>query len=185
MIPVVFGFVLLVLVIATIVLFAMMAELPSRVPARPPADRWARPDEQVQLGVSPATWPRGVERQRDSDRGIVLVLSPLCESCALVASQLATDDGQWRDVTLLISALDEQRGLAFLNEYQLNRFSWHVDEGGQWVSQNLGVNASPTALVFGQGSLREAYSFNDLPALRAELEKAGSSDKLLARKEVV
>lgn len=184
MIPVVFGFVLLVLVIATIVLFAMMAELSSRVPGREVANRWARPDEQVQLGVSPATWPPRVVRQRDKDRGIVLVLSPLCESCALVAVQLAADDGEWRDVTLLISALDEQRGLAFINEHHLGRFSWHVDEGGQWVSQNLGVNASPTALVFGQGRLREAYSFNDLPALRAELEKEGSGNKL-ARKEVV
>lgn len=184
MIPVVFGFVLLVLVIANIVLFAMMAELSSRVPGREAANRWARPDEQVQLGVSPASWPPELVHQRDKDRGIVLVLSPLCESCALVAAQLATDDGEWSDVTLLISALDGQRGSAFIDEHHLSRFSWHVDEGGQWVSRNLGVNASPTALVFGEGRLREAYSFNDLPALRAELAKVGSGTKL-ARKEVV
>jgi hypothetical protein len=183
-IPVVFGFVLLVLVVANIVLFAMMAELSSRTPAHAAANAWAQPDDRAQVGASPATWPPGLERQRDKDRGVVLVLSPVCESCRTVAAQLAADDGEWSDVGLLVSASNGPRGSAFINEQRLGRFSWHVDEGGQWVSESFGVDASPTALVFGQGRLREAYSFNDLPALRAELEKVAHHAKLVG-KEVV
>jgi hypothetical protein len=178
---VVFGFVLLVVVVSNIVLFAMMAELSSRVPAQAAAAVWARPDERVQLGVAPATWPPGVVHQRDKDRGVVLVLSPICESCRSIAVQLAADNGGWSDVSVLVSASNEQRGSAFITEYRLSRFSWHVDEGGQWVSQNFGVDISPTALVFSQGRLREAYSFNDLPALRAELEKVGSATTLVGK----
>jgi hypothetical protein len=183
-IPVVFGFVLLIIVVSNIVLFAMMAELSSRVPAQAASATWARPDEAIRLGVTPATWPPGLVRQRDKDRGLVLVLSPVCESCRSIAAQLAADDdGEWRDASLLVSASNEPRGTAFINEYRLGRFASHVDANGQWVSESFGVATSPTALVFSQGRLQEAYSFNDLHALRSELKKV-SRDSQLIRKEV-
>lgn len=167
---VVFGVALLVLAAAVVVLFAMLAELASRVPdqSTPYRNPAVNPIEGARLGHSADVWPAGLPTM---DRTVLLVLSTICNSCEDVARQLVSDPGHtdWAEAALLISTGGRARGEDFVARHRLGVFPHFIDEGGKWASGEFGVQASPTALVFHGERLESAFEFNDVAALRAAL----------------
>ncbi|HEX6470330.1 MAG TPA: hypothetical protein VF069_14630 [Streptosporangiaceae bacterium] len=167
---VVFGVALLVLAAAVVVLFAMLAELAARIPDRstPYRNPAIRALGEARVGNSPDTWPVELPQR---DRSVVLVLSTICNACEDVARQLTTDPGHtdWAEMSLVISTAARIRGEEFIVRNRLGEFPYFIDEGGEWVHGEFGVQSSPTALVFRGSRLESAHEFNDVAALRAAL----------------
>lgn len=178
MMEIFFGAVLLVLVAAVVLLFAMFGELTSRLPtdreqaaARDPE---VRPLEDARIGVEPRSWPDGLAGLSaagvaDIDEARpVLVLSTACATCKDVAEQLSEelDRGGGGDLAVVVSTAERERGEQFVERYGLHRLAHHVDEGGRWVAGEFNVRMSPTALVMRGGRLESAHVFQDVQALR-------------------
>jgi hypothetical protein len=172
---VVFGFALLVLAGAVVVLFAMLAELASRVPQ--PEPPWVQPLEEARLGHVPAAYPADLADDVSEERHVLLVLSTVCQSCQAIAVQLVEDHADWADVALVISTADRRNGEDFVARHKLGRFTYYIDEGGDWVSGEFGVQTSPTALVLRNGRLASAYAFSDVATLRSAVTEEGERDK--------
>jgi hypothetical protein len=173
---VVFGVALLVLAAAVVVLFAMLAELAARVPESGPArNREIRPLDEARVGHVSAVWPAGLPR---GERSVLLVLSTICNACEDVARQLVSDPGHpdWAEASLVISTGARIRGEEFITRNRLERFPYFVDEGGEWVSGEFGIQSSPSALVFHGERLESAHEFNDVAALRAALSQPLNGD---------
>lgn len=166
----VFGFALLVVAAAVVVLFAMFAELAARVPAGSSVRRstTVRPLEEARLGHAPEVWPAGL---RTGERSVLLILSTICSSCDDVARQLASDPGHsdWAEVSVVVSTGGRIKGDEFITHHGLERFPHFVDEGGTWTTDEFGVQSSPTALVLRDRRLESAYEFNDVAALRTAI----------------
>lgn len=180
---VVFAFALLIIAAAVVVLFAMLAELATRVPQRSTTarDPRVRPLEAARLGHTPDVWPTTLP---NPERATLLVLSTACSSCRDVAGQLAGDPGHtdWADVGVVVSSASQQNGEEFVSQFGLGTFPVHVDEGGEWLTGQFGVQTSPGALVFRAGRLMSAHVFNDVAALRSALETVQYEE---AQKEAV
>lgn len=160
--------VLLVLAVAVVVLFAMVGELGSRVPAPAETPSWLNPVEEVLIGAAPASWPAPLTGLPARERAVLLVLSPICTSCRIIASELARH-ADWQETALVVSASDRTSGREFVAQYGLGSFPNHVDEGGEWVRSEFGLGRSPTALVLRAGRLVSAYTFSDVATLRSRL----------------
>jgi hypothetical protein len=169
-----FGFVLLVFAVAIVVLFAMLAELASRVPSREPDTPWTRPLEEARVGRVPEAWPADFAGK---EHPVVLVLSTACQSCRAVAVQLSEEHADWADVALVISTSSRPLGDEFVAQYKLGRFTYYIDEGGDWVSEEFGVRTSPSALVFRDGRLATAHVFSDVATLRSMVSGEGEQSK--------
>jgi hypothetical protein len=174
---VVFGVALLVLTAAVVVLYAMLAELAARVPERsgPTRNREIRPLDEARVGHAPDVWPAVLPHR---ERSVVLVLSTICNACEDVARQLVSDPGHpdWAEASLVISTGARIRGEEFVTRNRLGQFPHFVDEGGEWVSGEFGIQSSPSALVFHGGRLESAHEFNDVAALRVALDPTLNGD---------
>jgi hypothetical protein len=172
---VVFGFVLLVLTAALVLLFAMMGELASRMPDSTRRVPIVQPSGDAAIGRVPAVWPAELP---DARRSVLLVLSTICGSCVDIATQLRELPcyAEWDELGLVISTNHQRGGDEFVAQYGLNRFRHYVDEGGAWVGEQFDVRVSPVALVFRGGRLDSAYGFNDIAALRNELDNRGRTE---------
>ncbi|QKW34624.1 hypothetical protein HUT06_11770 [Actinomadura sp. NAK00032] len=182
MMEVFFGAVLLVLVAAVVLLFAMLGELSSRLPTEreTAADRdpaiW--PLDDARLGTEPGRWPAelagltGPGTDIDAAR-TVLVLSTACSTCKDVAQQLSDelDKGAEGDMAVVVSTAERARGDRFVQQYGLHRLAHYVDEGGSWVADEFNVRMSPTALVIRGGRLESALVFQDVQALRTRVNE--------------
>jgi len=168
---VLFGFALLVLAAAMVVLFAMMGELSSRVPepGSIQRDTTVRPVEEAKIGHAPGVWPEGLP---DPAGAVLLVLSTACGSCKQVAEQLGADRAHtdWPELAVVVSTAGRQTGQEFVAAHGLDRFPHYIDEGGEWIMGEFGVQLSPTALVLRSGKLTSAYVFNDVASLRKATE---------------
>jgi hypothetical protein len=73
-----FGFVLLVLAGAVVLLFAMLGELTARLPTLrvPYRDPSVRPLEEARLGRVPSTWPASISSYSSSPRAPATTDSP-------------------------------------------------------------------------------------------------------------
>jgi hypothetical protein len=175
---VVFGVALLVLAAAVVVLFAMLAELAARVPEQAGRVRSQEvyPLDGARVGHSPDVWPMGTPEQ---ERSVILVLSTICNSCEDVAQQLVSEPGHtdWAEMSLLVSTGAAVRGDDFVARHRLQQFPHFIDEGGEWVSGQFGVQSSPAALAFEDGRLVAAYEFNDVAALRVKLADVLSANQ--------
>jgi hypothetical protein len=184
---VVFGVALLVLAAAVVVLFAMLAELAARVPERSERVRSQEiyPLADARVGHSPDVWPMGEPRR---ERSVMLVLSTICNSCEDVAEQLVSNPGHadWAEMSLLVSTGAAVRGGDFVSRHRLQEFPYFIDESGEWVSGQFGVQSSPAALVFDGRELVAAYEFNDVAALRTKLADAmtGNREEIREKEEV-
>ncbi|MES9542605.1 MULTISPECIES: hypothetical protein [unclassified Actinomadura] len=168
---IVFGFALLLLTAAVVVLFAMLGELATRVPD--PDDRpvpVVRPLDGTNIGREPGEWPAGLP---DRDDAVILVLSTVCASCQTIAKQLAAEPEHlaWAELGLVISTGAREGGEDFVTANRLGSYRHHVDEGGAWTRAEFAVEISPTALVFRGGRLASAHTFNDVAALRDAVRK--------------
>jgi hypothetical protein len=63
-------------------------------------------------------------------------------------------------------------GEEFVGRNALDRFPHLVDEGGEWVNGNFGVNMSPSGLLFEEGVLTDAYTFGKVEALLRHIARA-------------
>jgi hypothetical protein len=174
MVMIVFGFVLLVLAVAVIVLFAMVGQLAGSagVESREP-DRTLRAVQTPRMGQAPGTWPASLAGLEDDC--VLLVLSTVCTSCAAVAAQLS-DGRNWADLGIVISTGGTVRGTDWVAEKGLGSFRHYLDDGGQWTGAEFGVRTSPCALIIRDGVLVAAYIFHNVEALR---ERISSDHKLL------
>ncbi|MEU1006174.1 hypothetical protein [Streptomyces tibetensis] len=162
---------LLVLTVAVALLFAMMGELSSRVPD-PGEEQSVVPLRDATLGVAPADWPDALGAHMDRGRRVLLVLSPVCATCSKVGeelSHLATEElgDQYR---LIVSSGSAEAGAEFVSRHALQKIPHYVDEGGTWTVGSLGVNSSPSALVFEEGVLTDAYTFGTFRAIQQKLQ---------------
>lgn len=167
-----FGFGLLILAGAVVILFAMLGELNARTGGLDDAGaagsggRTVRLLEGARIGAQPQQWPVSLAGVSNAAFQVVLVLSTSCNSCEQAAGQLGgVADPQ--DFALLISTNDRARGEDFIARHELSRLPHHIDVGGEWVTGELDVNISPAALVFQDGRLVSALLFNDMAVLSA------------------
>jgi|SRR5947207_12367424 len=182
-----FGFVLLLLVGAVVVLFAMVGELAARVGGRPTANRSTSVDPLVDahVGHVPSSWPTGLEPVAAGDHGaILLVLSTVCSSCRDVAQQLAAapDDARSGSFGVVVTCGDAESGSAFVDGYGLGGRPHYVDVDGEWVRDEFNIQSSPVAVVFAHAAVAAVLQFNDVEALVV------ATDEVLAEhqhKEVV
>jgi hypothetical protein len=183
MMEIFFGAVLLLLVAAVVLLFAMLGELTSRLPTEREAAAARDPEiwalEDARLGVEPSRWPAGLAglsaaEAPDPDAARpVLVLSTACSTCKDVAAQLSDelDQGAEADMAVIVSTAERERGERFVEQYGLQRLPHYVDEGGAWVADEFDVRMSPTALVMRGGRLESALVFQDVQALRTKVNE--------------
>ncbi|MFC0503432.1 hypothetical protein [Micromonospora costi] len=162
----VFGFALLVLAGAVVVLFAMLGQLSERSGVTPAQGSGVRLLEEARVGRAPDAWPAALAAFADGPLRIVLVLSTACNSCRTVAGQLA-ERTDVADVAVVVSTADAPVGAEFVAANGLTRLPHHVDESGAWVSSQFGISVSPAALVFRDGVLISALAFTDFTALRS------------------
>jgi hypothetical protein len=168
-----FAFVLLILAGAVGLLFAMCAELSSRIGIGGAAA--AEPARYVRsLGRSgvylrdEVAWPTQLASLRAQPDFLLLVLSTSCNSCATIMEQLGKDGWAERAsgrLGVLLSTPDPEIAEEFVAKYGLDRFPLFVDFGGDWVTAALGLSLSPVGLVFRHGELEDSYVFNHLDPL--------------------
>lgn len=173
MIQIVYGLVLLLLVLAVVVLFAMLGELASRVPASTEPDRTVWPFDQARLGAVPDYWPEPIAdfvSQRGTETVELIILSSSCTSCKAVAAQLTALKREDPALDLaafpVITCSTRERGEQFVATHGLQVVPHFIDEGGAWVSGNFDVTLSPCALLFDDGALTSALAFQDFTALQ-------------------
>jgi hypothetical protein len=167
-----FGFVLLVLAGAVVLLFAMLGELTARLPALGVSyrDPSVRPLEEARLGQVPSTWPAPLSQVVEAtDPALLLVLSTACASCEDVAVQLADEleRGGMQQTAVVVSCGDRANGEDFVERHGLRRLPCYIDEDGSWVTGAFGVQTSPTGLLIRDRRLESALLFADVAALRA------------------
>jgi hypothetical protein len=164
---------LLLLAGAVVVLYAMMGELASRLPDPAEADL-VKPLEDYIQGATVADWPTGLSDLANDTRALIVVLSPICDTCAKVAAELSTYEAHPAQsrIGVVVSAATLHSGEDFVERHSLSRFPHIVDEGGQWITGNFGVKMSPSALLMERGALVDAYTFTKMPAIVAQMTKA-------------
>jgi hypothetical protein len=134
-IDIVFGGVLLAVIAALVLLFAMLGELATRTPADQQTVRGldVRPIEEARLGVEPQAWPAPLAGISDTaGQTIVLVLSTVCSTCNDVAGQVAAERnvGLGDDLAIVVSTGDLERAEAFLDTYGIGGSRHHIDVSG-------------------------------------------------------
>ncbi|HEX6681244.1 MAG TPA: hypothetical protein VF062_00500 [Candidatus Limnocylindrales bacterium] len=178
---VVFGFVLLVLACAVVLLFAMFGELASRVGdggggsggdggdrgdgGGPRAWSGLRPLEGARIGAEPR-WPSELDGVPGAERAVVLALSTSCGSCQDVAQQLA-GGREAAGFTIALACRSQEDGIGFIKEHGLGSVPHFLDETGTWLRGELGVQSSPVGLVFHKGRLASADVFGDIKSIKS------------------
>lgn len=180
-----FAVALLILAAAVVLLFAMVAELASRVPDPRNSGRSTalRPLPEARLGQVPTEWPDGLAQLSDRPDTLLLVLSTACGSCLDIAQQLrAANPAELSEIGLVVSCGTGQSGQDFVRSNGLSAFPQVVDVNGAWVSEQFDVRVSPTGLFLRGGRLESALLFSDLAALRAaQLPGRTGTDKEVSR----
>ena len=165
-----FAVALLVLAAAVVLLFAMVAELASRVPDPGSSGRSTalRPLPEARLGQQASGWPDGLAPLAGRPDTLLLVLSTACGSCRDIAQQLrAANPAELTEIGLVVSCGTGESGHDFVRTEGLAAFPHVVDVDGAWVSGQFGVRVSPAGLFLRGGRLESALLFSDLAALRA------------------
>jgi len=168
-----FAFVLLILAGAVGMLYAMCAELASRVGAggtgTAEPTRYVRPLGRSTVFLRDSVpWPAQLADLRAQPDFLLVVLSTSCSSCNTIMEQLGT--GGWADraagrLGVLMSTPDPQVAADTIGKYGLDAFPHYVDFNGDWVTAALGLSLSPVGLVFRHGLLEESYVFNHVDPL--------------------
>ncbi len=167
---VLFSVVLLVLALGMVMLFAMVGEVAGRVGGSDgTGSRSLVPLEEAELGRRPVVWPDELGELSESpgQPALLLVLSASCRSCSRVARQLVDKREEWagRLQGVVISAASLDRARQFQSANDLHGFRLFLDDGGDWVTSEFGVQTSPSALLLRDGQLDAAYIFDDMDLL--------------------
>ncbi|MFG2539731.1 hypothetical protein ACGFU4_31290 [Streptomyces sp. NPDC048511] len=172
---------LLLLTAAVVVLFAMMGELASRTAAAPDAPATVSPLEEYRLGAVVEEWPEPFAALGGDSRGVLLVLSTVCASCAKVAAQLSERglSGVSGPVGIVISCAEQADGDDFVRRHGLADLPYLVDVRGAWVAGSFSVSQSPTALVFDDSVLSQGHLFTSVADLLREVGLAKDSPAIV------
>jgi hypothetical protein len=168
--------VLLLLAAAVVLLFAMMGELSARLPEQEGgvAGRLA-PVAGYREDVTTHDWPAELAPLSHEPATALLVLSPICTTCDKVAASLASRTLD-PPVGLVISSHDRSSGEEFIARHTLQAFPRFIDDGGVWTSSKVGINQSPTALLFNDGKITGVYSFSNVTAVMQMLDHKVTED---------
>ncbi|MET7401638.1 hypothetical protein ABZS66_49980 [Dactylosporangium sp. NPDC005572] len=175
--------VVFLLAAAVVVVFAMLGELASRVPA--PDDDGRRRIESIdtaKAGHRPSYWPAALAHVADQEYALVLVLSSTCSSCETIAGQVRTmlDRGP-ANLAVIVACPARERGEHFAAVHGIDRHdALFVDEDGAWVKREFAVDTSPAALLFRNGTLQSALLFWDLPAVLNAVGSLSTADQEVA-----
>lgn len=157
---------LLVLTAAVVLLFAMVGELASRVPAADGDDGYANDYSDFIPGAAVSRWPGTLAGLAGRRSVTVLVLSSICTTCNEVAGELASYRAEkLAGIGVVVSCALLPAGEEFVQQHAIDHLPHYIDDGGAWVRDSFGVNKSPVALRFEDGVLVEAYQFNRLKPL--------------------
>jgi hypothetical protein len=163
---------LCLLSIGVVILFAMMAELWSRLAPLAPLSGVATaisPLEGARIGTSDIDWPSELSQVPLLADATLVVLSTSCATCRDVAGQLSSrGSGGSRlpdSLFVVVSCPHEAMGEDFVQRYSLRDAPHIVDSGGEWAKTQLGVQTSPSAVVFRYGRLETAFTFASAEAL--------------------
>jgi hypothetical protein len=174
-----FGVTLLLLVVAIVVLFAMLGELASRIPAAAEPERAVRPLDRARIGAAPAEWPAPLEdllAQSRQATAMLVVLSTSCATCQTVAEQIAQEQryaGRPKPgFAVLVSCAAAGMGEEFVERHGLEAVPHFVDAGGRWVSNSFGISVSPCVLLVENGVLTSAFVFQDFAAMQTAVQTA-------------
>lgn len=170
-----FGLILLLVVVAIVVLFAMFGELASRVPE---SDRTGTVIyDSAQIGTRPDQWPEPLRHCQDGTAQLV-VLSPTCTTCRSVAEQIMREPTPATELALVISCSTRESGEAFIQEHDLGALVHYIDVGGQWVTHGFGISVSPCALLLRDGMLVTALLFQEFATLQDAIPVHLSSEEI-------
>ena len=181
-VDILFGVVLLLLVVAIVILFAMLGELASRIPAAAEPDRTVRPIDTARIGAVAAEWPASLEdvlAHSSQAPAMLAVLSTACSTCQTVAVQIANEQrraGRPKPgLAVIVSCPVDRVGEDFVERQGLGAVPHYVDAGGRWVAESFGVTISPSALLLRNGVLTSAHMFHDFTAMRDALSERPTS----------
>jgi hypothetical protein len=168
---------LLLLTAAVVYLFAMMGVLASRIGLGPEAD-WLRPVEGWRDDVTTADWPGELAALADKPASALLVLSPICNTCNQIAQSLAASTPR-SPVGLVISSNGRGSGQEFITKHRVGSFPHFIDDQGAWTTATVGVNGSPTALLFHGGKITGAYTFSNVASVLQLLDSSTTAKELI------
>jgi hypothetical protein len=162
----VFGFALLILAGAVVLLFAMFGALAAQVgqPRAATGLSGTRPLADARIGGQPESWPSGLDGVPAAEHAVVLALSTSCGSCEEVASQLA-NTGNPEGYAIALACPSREVGTDFVKRHGLDGMPHFLDETGAWLRGQLDVQSSPVGLVFRKGRLESAAIFGDIKSL--------------------
>jgi hypothetical protein len=174
--------VVLVLAGAVVLLFAMLGELSSRMPASD-ADVRRRVEaiEAARTGHRPDDWPAELAHIAEQEYSLLLVLSSTCSSCEQVAGQVSKmlDRGP-ANLAVVVACPARERGEHFAGVHGIDRGVLYIDEDGAWSKRELGIDTSPAAVLFRSGRLQSGLLFWDLPAVLNAVGSMSTSDQEVA-----
>jgi hypothetical protein len=174
--------VVLVLASAIVLLFAMLGELSSRVPASDEdGRRRLEPVDKARTGHRPETWPAELAHIDEQEYSLMLVLSSTCSSCEQIAGQVSKmfDRGP-ANLAVVVACPARERGEHFAGVHGIDRGALYIDEDGVWSKRELGVDTSPAAVLFRNGRLQSALLFWDLPTVLNAVGSMSTSDQEVA-----
>jgi hypothetical protein len=163
---------LLTLAFAVVLLFAMVGELGAlakHTQAGGMGQSFLKPLTSAPLGRSPEVFPPSLRYLADAEMASLIVLSTSCQTCTTIAPLLRKhfNATMTAPVSVVVSCPQEPVGIEFVKQYGLADVPHWVDVGGAWLREHVGINTSPTCLMFSRGSLRAALAFSDVDALFA------------------
>jgi hypothetical protein len=168
---------LLLLAAAVVLLFAMMGELASRLPGQGGEAGRLTPIGGYRREVTTSDWPAELAPLSHEPSTALLVLSPICTTCAKLAASL-TSRPSAPPLGLVISCNGRSSGEDFIAKHNLQAIPHFIDDGGAWASSKVGINQSPTALVFTDGKITGAYSFSDVTTVMQLLDHKITEDAI-------
>jgi hypothetical protein len=168
---------------ALVILFAMMAELWSRVAPLAGINRASADTEPLngaRIGAVDIDWPSELAHVPGLPRAALIVLSTSCATCRDVSAQLTAGGvagaTSMNNLSVVMSCPRRETGEEFVRRYSLATYPHLVDAGGAWVSRELGVQSSPSALLFRAGRLEKAFTFTSMAALTASMSETGAAE---------
>ncbi|MBE1492783.1 hypothetical protein [Plantactinospora soyae] len=174
--------VVLILAGAIVMVFAMLGELSSRVPASNEESlRRIEAIDTARTGHSPSHWPAELAHVAEQEYSLVLILSSTCVSCEKIAGQVSKmlDRGP-ANLGLVVACPARERGEHFAATHGIDRGTLYIDEDGAWTKGEFSVETSPAALLFRNGRLQSALLFWDLPAVLTAVGSMSANDQEVA-----
>lgn len=154
--------------VALVALFAMMGELNNRVEAltsQRKVDDYETPDDwadqiQEHSAKTPTAWPSELKSFKDRPTTLLIVLSSSCRTCdRFLHGELdaLSDFGP----AYIISTSSKTRGQSFLKKNPIpGKWPTYIDVGGDWSREQLGIEVSPSAILYEDGEVVDAFTMS-------------------------